>query len=170
LKEISVESTRIRQAELTDREALCDLYFEFHEFHVRGVPDRLASLGEAADGHKGSDLYRNLAAIINNDDSAIFVSEKTCEVVGMAEVYLREDESDPLIVGHKHGHLQSLMVREGFRRQRVGARLVAAAERWAKARGAVEMRLRTWEFAEGPLAFYERAGYQTLRRTMVRRL
>jgi hypothetical protein len=51
-------STIIRQAELADREALCDLYFESQEFHVRGLPDRLASLGQPPDGYEGSDLYR----------------------------------------------------------------------------------------------------------------
>jgi GNAT superfamily N-acetyltransferase len=44
------------------------------------------------------------------------------------------------------------------------------AETWARERGAEEMRLDIWEFDDGPLTFYEKRGYGTVRREMVRRL
>jgi GNAT superfamily N-acetyltransferase len=47
---------------------------------------------------------------------------------------------------------------------------MAAAERWAQEHGAVEMRLQIWEFDGDPLPFYERRGFRTLRRTLVREL
>jgi hypothetical protein len=42
--------------------------------------------------------------------------------------------------------------------------------RCPKANGASEMRLDVWEFAAGPLEFYERLGYRTLRRALVREI
>lgn len=153
-----------------DREALCRLYHEFHEFHVHGVPDRLLSLGKPLDTYEHSDLYQALAMIIEGADSAIFVAEAAHQLIGFAEVYVRQDESNPLRTSYRHGHLQSLMVKEAFRGQGVGTKLLEAAQQWARERGATEMRVETWEFEEGPLRFYEKNDYRTLRRTLVRAL
>ena len=54
----------VRRAQSYDREALCIVYHEFHEFHVRGVPDRLQSLGEPLATYEGTDLYQTLGKII----------------------------------------------------------------------------------------------------------
>jgi GNAT superfamily N-acetyltransferase len=160
----------IRLARLDDREALCRLYHEFHEFHVRGVPERLITLGEPPDSYQGSDLYLALEEIINDDDSAIFVAELPGALVGLAEMYVRQDEPNPLRESWRYGHLQSLIVNEAFRRQGIGAQLLQTAEQWAKARACAEMRVETWEFERGPLSFYEGHLYRTLRRTLVRKL
>jgi len=165
-----MEAVGVRSAELRDREALCRLYHEFHEYHVRGVPDRLHSLGEPPDTCAGSELYQTLTKIIQDDDAAIFVAETAQRMVGLVEVYLRTDEPNPLRVSRRYGYLQSLMVDEAFRRRGIGTRLMEAAQRWAREKGAVEMRLEMWEFKAGPLEFYAQSGYRTLRRTMVREL
>lgn len=158
-----------RSAVPSDLRALCALYFEFHEFHTRGVPDRLASLG-APETFDPSELHAALEKIMRSEDAALFVAESDGHVVGLAEVYLRHDEPDPAIVAHCYGYLQSLMVDPAFRRRGIATQLMAAAEGWAKAHGAVEVRLQTWEFAGDPLPFYDHLGYRTLRRTLVREL
>lgn len=157
----------IRLGKTKDICALCDLYTEFHEFHVHRVPDRLVSLGPV-DPQDEAKLGAKLEKIIHQDNSAIFVAEVSNQVIGLAEVYVREDKPDPARVAYRYGHLQSLIVTEAFRQHRVGIKLVAAAETWAKEKRAAEMRLDIWEFTEGPLDFYERVGYRTLRRTLVR--
>ncbi len=159
----------IRLACPQDIETLCALYFQFHEFHVRGVPGRLVSLGELETFDR-SELSASLATIIHRSDSALFVAQVAGECVGLAEVYVRQDESHLARVVYRYGHLQSLIVRADFRRHGIGARLVAAAEQWVREQGAAEMRLDSWEFAEGPLPFYTRQGYHTLRRTLVHQL
>lgn len=160
----------IRLAGLNEREALCKLYHEFHEFHVRGVPERLLSLGEPLDTYEHSDLYLTLEKIISDEDSVVFVAEASHQLVGFVEVYIRQDEPNPLKVSYRYGHLQSLMVKESFRRQGVGTRLLEAAQQWTREKGATEIRLDTWEFEAGPLLFYEKHRYRTLRRTLVREL
>lgn len=158
----------IRTAGTDDISALSNLYIEFHQFHVSGVPDRLVSV-DKIDSRHTQKLRRNLEKIIAESHSEIFVAEIGNRIVGLAEVYLREDKSDPARVSFKHGHLQSLIVTKTARLQGIGKQLVEASERWAKEKGAVEMRLDIWEFGEGPLHFYERLGYRTLRRNMVRK-
>ena len=58
------------------------------------------------------------------------------------------------------GFVQALWVREDRRRQGLGARLLAAAEREAERRGCIEMQLDTHSF-QAP-GFYRRLGYQAL--------
>jgi len=157
----------IRPAKPGDLDSLCRLYVEFHEFHVREVPDRLLTLG-LPEQFDCSELKANLTKIMGRDDAALFVAVMVNDPIGLAEVYLHHDEPNEAAVTRTYGHLQSLMVREHFRRQSVGRLLIQATEAWAKANGATEVRLDMWEFAAGPLSFYEKCGYRTLRRTLVR--
>jgi GNAT superfamily N-acetyltransferase len=159
----------IRLAEMSDLEVLCRLYVAFHEFHVRGVPTRLLSLGDS-ETYDCTDLFKTLAELLADPDAALFVADVDGRIVGLAEVYLRQDEPSSARVAYQHGYLQSLMVDPTFRGCGVGTQLVRATEDWAKARGAAEMRLETWEFPAGPLPFYVRVGYTTLRRTLIRPL
>jgi GNAT superfamily N-acetyltransferase len=157
----------VRAAQESDISQLCKLYFEFHEYYVQGVPDRLVSPGRL-EHFDSSALCAKLKEILRQDDAVIFVAELDGDCIGLAEAYIREDEPNPAKVSRKYCHLQSLMVSEEHRRAGVGTRLLEAAERYAKKHAAVEMRLDTWEFPGDPVDFYHRRGYRTLRRTLVR--
>ncbi len=159
----------IRPAQIHDLDALCRLYVAFHEFHVRGLPNRLSSIGHPQT-FDCTNLSQNLATLLTKPDVVIFVAEVDQHIVGLAEVYVRHDDDNAPKIPYQHGYLQSLMVDEAVRGQGIGTALVAAAEQWARDHGATEMRLETWEFPAGPLTFYQGAGYDTLRRVLVRRL
>jgi GNAT superfamily N-acetyltransferase len=153
----------IRAATRDDSAALLELYRAFHEYHVRAVPNRLRVPERYDDEQTSEQLQR----IVDGDDAALFVAEDSGRLVGLAEVYLKRDDTHPATIAYTYGYLQSLMVTEAIRGQGVGRRLIQAAHHWAKERGATEMRLSTWEHAAGPQAFYEGLGYRTLRRTLV---
>ena len=159
----------IRTANINDLSSLTRLYFDFHEFHVKGVPDRLVSMGQLEE-YDNTELKNALEKIFRSDDSEIFLAIADNQIVGLAEVYLRADEPNPLRVARRYGFVQSLIVDEKSRKRGIGRRLMETAEKWAKSKGAFEMRLDIWEFGQGPLAFYENIGYRTIRRTMVRGL
>lgn len=160
----------IHAATIVDRETLCRLYHEFHEFHVRGLPDRLLSLGQPPETYASSELYQAVGKVIEGADSVILIAKTNDQPIGLAEIYIKQDEPNPLRTAYRYGYLQSLIVTAACRGEGVGAKLLEAAQQWAKDRGAAEMRLETWEFDEGPLPFYEKNDYQTLRRTLVRTL
>jgi GNAT superfamily N-acetyltransferase len=160
----------IRPAREADFDRVIALYEEFHAFHVRGVPERLRLPDPPADPEERAKVREYLAAILRDPEAALLVAEAPGELAGLAEVYLRRDEPHPLRVVYTYGHLQSLMVTEPWRGRGVGGRLVAAAEDWARERGATQLRLDAWEFAEGPLPFYESLGYRTAKRAMVKPL
>jgi GNAT superfamily N-acetyltransferase len=161
-----VDLVIVRHATMDDIEILVDLYKEFHEFHVKGVPDRLRIPCSYDDG----DLSNKIEKILSERGSAIFVAEMEDAVVGLAEVYVKQDEANSLKLSYTYAHLQSVIVREAYRRQKIGRKLLLAVEQWAKENDASEIRLDIWEFKNGPLEFYEKRGYYTLRRTMVRKL
>jgi len=156
-----------REAELDD---VIALYEEFHAFHVRGVPDRLRLPDQPDDPARRADVRKQLQAILRDPEAALFVADVDGAPVGLAEVYLRRDEPHPLTVSHTYGYLQSLAVTARQRGRGLGTRLVAAAEQWARGRGATQLRLETWGFPAGPLPFYEVLGYRTAKRTLVKPL
>ncbi len=158
-----------RRAVEADFERLDLLYTEFHMFHVLGVSDRLRPLAapdERADKDVNT-LRVALQNILHSEDAALFVVEVDDRVVGFAEVYLRQEEEQPLVIAHRYGYLQSLMVSAPYRKLGLGEALVKVAQQWAKEQGASEMQIETWEFAAGPVPFYEHLGYRTLKRHMV---
>jgi diamine N-acetyltransferase len=158
---MAIPATRTATEQDIDR--LVSLYTEFHEFHVLGVPDRLRK----PDTHDETTLRSTLRELVHRDDAQIFVVDFEGKLVGFAEVYLRQDEAHPLTVAHRYGYLQSLIVSAPFRNSGLGKQLVAAAHQWAKGHDATEMHLDIWEFAQGPLHFYEALGYRTMKRRLV---
>lgn len=166
---VAMNNVNVRLAQRQDIPDLCRLYHELHEFTVRGVSERLQSLGEF-ECYDAAWLSGTLEQLIDAAAVAICVAEANGRVVGLAEVYLREDKNDPAVVAYRYGYLQSLVVEPRLRGRGIGRRLLAAAEAWSKEQGAGELRLESWEFEQGPLGFYTRQGYCTLRRTLVRKL
>jgi ribosomal protein S18 acetylase RimI-like enzyme len=159
----------IRPAQDHDIEALCDIYYDFHEFHVCGVPTHLRSLGDREQWDRTS-LREALGKIIQSDDSGIFVAEAAGEPAGLIEVYVRQDPEEATLVRHRYVELQSLVVSAPFQRNGIGTQLVAVARRWAGEKGTTEMRLGIWEFNQAARTFYEAVGFKTLKRRMVAEL
>jgi GNAT superfamily N-acetyltransferase len=159
----------VRKARDYDIEALCDLYRDFHEFHVIRVPDRLASLRDGWPAERAA-LESRLRDLIAASDATLFVAEENSDILGFAEVYVRDDKPVPARVPRRHGHLQSMFVVSSRRGAGIGKALLAECEEWARSNGGEEMRLDVWEFPGGPLGFYELSGYRTIRRSLVRDL
>jgi GNAT superfamily N-acetyltransferase len=158
----------IRLATTDDLDDLTLLYRGFHEFYARLVPGRLLPYVTWTVQDQ-AELERRLLTLLEQDDAAVWAAQAGDQVMGMAEVYFLAPQPAGRSV-RPRGHLQSLYVEEAWRRRGIGRLLVAAAEEWARMRGADELDLDIWEVGAGPLAFYEDLGYHTLRRTLVRRL
>jgi ribosomal protein S18 acetylase RimI-like enzyme len=157
----------IRTANERDLDALDKLYYNFHQYHVREVPDRLQDLGKIED-QEWSRLHQALRDIFANQDAAIILAEVSGQAIGLAEVYYRQDnEINPLIVPHKYAYLQSIMVSEPYRKSGIGKKLMETAQQWGRDKGATEMRLDVWEFNQGTIQFYEKMGFRTLKRSLV---
>jgi len=60
------------------------------------------------------------------------------------------------------------VVAKALRRRGLGARLLEAATRWAKAKGAEEILLTVWEGNRAAERFYERMGFRRVNTVMAR--
>ncbi len=160
----------IRTAVETDLDTLCDLYYEFHEFHAHHIPEYLRSLGKPT-ARERLDLRQRIKQIMEGSGSIILVADESGRVIGFAEIYLKNiDLVDRTLVPRAYAYLQSLSVTEECRSKGVGMRLLNAAETWANEQGAAELRLDIWDFTAGPAEFYQKAGYRTYRRSLVKRI
>ena len=137
---------------------------ELHEFHARRLPDRL----RIPETYDDATLRESISALLHQEDAALLILLVSGEPVGLAELSLRSDVAEPVTVAHTYGYVQSLVVLESWRKRGCGQQLLNAAERWTRDHGGTELRLSVWEFAEGPLPFYETAGFRTLKRELVK--
>lgn len=158
-----MEEITIRRAEESDFPALVELYSEFHEFHVKGVPAYLR-MPRSADGLQK--VHAALREIVADGNAILFVACLDGAVVGLAEAYLREVSGSPYVVERRYALLQSLAVRQGSRRQGIGQKLLQTVHGWAKASGVHQIEVETWEFPGDPVAFYLRMGYGTIKRRL----
>ena len=106
----------IRKAVLSDLPALTDLALKLWPEHDREA------------------LAQELAAILNNEEAAIFLVENAA---GFAQCQLRHDyvegtDSSPV------GYLEGIYVEEDCRRRGLAKELLAACEAWARDRGCRE--------------------------------
>jgi GNAT superfamily N-acetyltransferase len=131
------------------------------EARIRGprpddAPAITALLGQL--GHPAADaadVPRRVAAILRHPEAKMWVAELDGRPVGFATALV-------ITAIHMDGpiaQLTSLVVDEAVRGRGVGARLVAEAEAWAVARGAVRISLTSALHRAPAHAFYEHLGY-----------
>jgi GNAT superfamily N-acetyltransferase len=88
----------------------------------------------------------------------VLVATYDDRVVGWAAVSVDE----PFVEGFS-AQLEGLVVDESARSRGVGAQLLNAAEEWARERGCREIRVWSNVVRKRAHAFYERAGYKTVK-------
>jgi GNAT superfamily N-acetyltransferase len=117
---------------------------------------RIAELaGQLSYPSAPEEIARRLQGIKTSAEAAVFVAElETCEIAGWIAVFVyRTVEADA------RAEVSGLVVDERFRSQRVGERLLARAEEWARENGCQAIGLRSNVIRDRAHAFYERHGY-----------
>lgn len=138
LHHLSDMEIEIRSARAEDAEALARLSGQL------GYP---ASAEETAERVRG---------VLAREDSAVLVAtEPGGEVVG----WLQATKLDTLTDGPS-AHMIGLVVDDRYRGQRVGRRLLARAEEWARDQGCGKIVVRSRLGRERAHAFYEGLGYE----------
>jgi aminoglycoside 6'-N-acetyltransferase I len=144
------------------------------EVHIRPAQpsdrERLARLRAALWPETSAEEHaRELALILAGDTPGNmplinFVAETSDgTLAGFAEVDLRShaDGCDP---SRPVGYLEGWYVAESYRRQGLGAQLLAAAEDWARSLGCVEMASDTWIDNKTSQHSHEALGFEVVDR------
>ncbi len=154
----------IREATSNDLPRLIELLYESDILHWNALPDHFAIPGEPA---RAEDYVNHL---LDEENGVILVAELEGVVIGLIQLAVFDERSGPYRRKHPHAHIGDIVVSGEHRRAGVGRMLMAAADGWAKARGAEEIELTVWDFNSDAIALYESLGYTITKRTMLRSL
>ena len=94
---------------------------------------------------------------------AILVAETRGGLAGFLEIDLRS-HADGCNPSRPVGYVEGWFVAQEYRRQGIGARLLGAAEDWARSLGCVEMASDTWIDNEGSQRAHEAMGFEVVDR------
>jgi ribosomal protein S18 acetylase RimI-like enzyme len=160
---VSRQLVRIRRATSGDLEALRGLYAVLFGEHAAALPDVLC-VPEPLEGDPAE-----FAEALVNPACFFAVAEEGARVMGFIDAS-RRDPTDEADVQVPWCSVNNIAVDPACARTGIGTALLRAAEEWARGRGYGQMRLTVFEFNERARAFYDRAGYATLSRQLVKRL
>ena len=130
------------------------------EVKVRRAKDSDAASLAALSGELGypataAEIRRRLRRLKPTAENAVFVAETQSEVIGWLHVSV-----DHLIEVPLRAEINGLVVCEKERSNGAGARLLDAAEKWARGKKCVNMSVRSNVVRERAHVFYERNGYE----------
>jgi len=132
----------IRQAVLSDLEALAPLFDSYRQFY-----------GRASDTHAASEF---LLARFNHGESVLFIALEGGNPVGFTQLY----PSFSSVSLARTFVLSDLFVNERARKKGVGSKLMSAAVEFAGTLGAVRVSLSTATTNETAQALYQSAGWK----------
>jgi ribosomal protein S18 acetylase RimI-like enzyme len=153
-------SMQIREARLSDVDALSALLTEVHALHVAALPHIFAPI--ETDAQTDALVHNHLT----EEACQAFVAEDSNTLVGYC--WIRRYDAPPLhlFVPRRYAEIDTLVVAETHRHRGIGGALVERAHEWAAAQGVDEVRIVVYEFNQEALRFYEKLGYETGRRTL----
>lgn len=124
-----------------------------------GDAARLAQLsGQLGYPAAAKDMRERLARLRNRAQDAVFVAEARREVLGWVHVSVV-----PLLESPLRAEVNGLVVDEQRRGEGAGAKLLAAAEAWARRKRCRHVSVRSNVIRERAHQFYERHGYEHIK-------
>ena len=154
----------IRRAVLADYEHLCRLWDEVDRLHRQHLPH----IYRRPEGPVREWEY--FAGLLADENDGLFLVELAGELVGFIHVLVAQARELPLLVPRRFAVIDNLVVTEHARRQGIGGLLMEQAEGWAREHGLMTIELTVYEFNQGAIALYEKTGYATLLRRMIKSL
>jgi GNAT superfamily N-acetyltransferase len=138
---------------MTDKNNLAELKIR----RAKGTDARyLAALsGELGYPVTTAEMKRRLSRLKPAANNAVFVAETQGEVIGWVHVSVNY-----LMEVAVRAEVNGLVVSEEQRSNGAGARLLEAAEKWARGKRCANMTVRSNVIRERAHAFYERHGYE----------
>ncbi len=120
------------------------------------APQLAALTGQLGYPATTAQIRKRLQGIQPASQNAVFVADSVKDgVIGWLHV-----SRDVLLEGEIRAEVNGLVVAEGQRSLGAGARLLAAAEDWARKHGCKNMSVRSNVIRERAHKFYERNGYE----------
>lgn len=160
----------IREATEADFEELKELFEQGTAIHHAGEPGIIAPPSERP-------ISRTFVSeLMRDEEIALLVAALSDSqngghrLAGFAQLMLHEVGDHWGLVPRRYVEVQDVEVRAQYQGQGIGQRLMSAADEWARSKGASAVELTVWEFNDRARALYERLGFRTINRQMLKRL
>ncbi len=154
-----MENLVVRYAKREELEAVNKIRKQVNEVHVKGCPDIFREDGWP---FIGPFIYTRF----DEENSEVIAAAIEDEIVGFTVVQYIAKPETPFNKERKYCHVEEFGVDENHRRKGIAAAMIDFIKEAARKRGFKRIELDMWEFNDGALAFYERAGLKTFRRLM----
>lgn len=152
-------SVTVRMAKRNELERVNELRKMVNDVHVNGRPDVFRpGFNEELRNH----VYDKYDA----SDSDVIVAVADDVICGFAVVEYIDRPQSPYNNPRRFYHVEEFGVDEKVRRKGVATAIVSFMKEDARKRGFSKIELDMWEFNDGALSFYEKAGFRTYRRYM----
>lgn len=147
----------IRLATLDDLQMISNLLTEFFAYNADQQPANYVAATESG---------QYPSAVINSTTGDFILAEINNEIVGL--VHVEEDTTPPYpsIKYHKYACIVDFIVKEQFRKRKIGHSLLDETKRWAQFRNLEYIELMVLENNQTGRNFYEREQFTTISRTM----
>tara|TARA_R110000868_G_scaffold89492_3_gene249096 strand:+ start:5354 stop:5821 length:468 start_codon:yes stop_codon:yes gene_type:complete len=106
----------------------------------------------------GKITYYNIADLINNDESEVFVVEKDKQIVASGYVKIKSDRH--YLKHDKIGYLGFMFVHKDHRGKRLNQLIIDELLKWSKDRNVYEIRLDVYDENISAIKAYEKAGFK----------
>jgi ribosomal protein S18 acetylase RimI-like enzyme len=138
----------IREAAPFDYENLCELFDEADKLHA----DHLSKWFQKPQGPARDKAY--ILDLLADQAVELFVVEHAGKLLGLVQVVVKDASPMSIFVPRRYVVVDTLVVKEGFRQQGIGQKLMDKLHHWAISKGASDVELNVYEFNQAAIAFY----------------
>lgn len=141
----------IRKAKIEDIDGILNLLGQVLYVHYQIRPDLFKE--------KGSKYSKEqLADIINNEKTPIFVYEEDNKIIGHCFCIINEIKNSTNINDYKNLFIDDLCIDENYRNKGIGKEMYNYVKEYAKENGIYNITLHVWEGNESAFNFYKNLG------------
>ena len=146
----------IREATRFDYESLCELFEEADELHRT----HLSEMFQSSNGPARDKAF--ILDLLADQSATIFVVESNRELLGLVQAVIKAAPSMSIFVPRRYAVVDTLVIKEAFRRQGIGQKLMDQVHQWAISKGVSDVELNVYAFNEEADALYRKLGYETI--------
>lgn len=146
---------KIREANHDDLEDVLELWANFTEYLEKKEPDFFNLKPEATEIYRGM-----LDKMIADNDIKVWVGDDNGKLVAYHIASIRYPGD--VFVQEPYGHISDLYLKEEYRGQQLGERLVEETKKWLQQQGVKKLDVKTFSDNPGGLAFWESCGFDKM--------
>ena len=154
----------VRDSRTEDFSRLNEIYEQVDKLHRDAHPERFRrpdKLGRP-DGYYES--------VVKTPGAYLLVVEKEGAIIGFAEAYIRQSPDFPIFQPREWMIIDGIAIDESYRNTGAGQRLFDELVSIAKSEGIDQIELNVYAFNEPAYNFYKKNGFETICKTMGKRI